>query len=261
MFTTRILFFAAILLALSCGVAFASYEDAYPMLQKGEFAKAIPFLNDAVEKNDARAMNALGILNRDGYGVAKNEKLALQWFERAAALGSISSMNGLISIYATGSAEVPKDLLKARDWAWKAASTNDPSGQFAFYQIAIQGELSRLDAAGNTNVDKYTALAKRPMLERDLDQKAYTMLSRAAEQGHLGALNVVNAVLSDNVGQTNAQRKLDILDKLPVGRLSAQVEQINQQGKKNYLYIKSLGQTYVTAGMFKDVFQSALIAG
>ncbi|WP_394755763.1 tetratricopeptide repeat protein, partial [Rhodoferax sp.] len=259
MFQTRILLFATVSLTLSCGAAFASYEEAYPMLQRGDFAKALPLLNDAAEKNDARAMNALAILNRDGSGVVKSEKLAAQWFERAAALGNLGAMNGLTSIYAMGSTEVPKDLLKARDWAWKAASANDPSGQFNFYQLAIQNELSRLDAVGRINNEKYMTLAKRPLIERDLDQKAYTMLSRAAEQGHLGALNVVNAVLSDNVGQTNAQRKLDILDKLPAGRLPAQIEQTNQQGKKNYLYLKSLGQTYVTVGIFRDGLQSALI--
>lgn len=260
MFLPRATHFLVFPLCLAFGVTFASYEDAFPLLQKGDFANALPLLNAAAEKNDSRAMNALAILNRDGSGVLKSERLAIFWFEKAAAMGNISSMNGLTSIYAMGSAETAKDFLKARGWAWISASANDPSGQFNFFQLAILNELSKLDSTGRSNREKYMALAKRTLEERDLDLKAYTMLSRAAEQGDLGALTSVSAVLADNIGQRNAQRNLELLDKLPTGRLPAQIEQMSQQRKRNYLYLKSLGNTYVTASLFSDSLQSAFIA-
>ncbi len=253
--------FKSLVLSLSfiCFTAHATYEQAFPFLQTQDFTSAVPFLNAAAEKNDHRAMNAIGLMYRDGLGVVKNENLAIQWFEKGAGLGNVSAMNGLTSIYANGSATRAVDLPKAREWALKAASLNDPSAQFNFFQLAVQNELSKLDAAGRISEPKYMALAKRTMQERSLDAQAYTMLSRAAEQGHLGALSTVSSVLSDNVGQTNAQRKLDILDKLPAGRLPPQIEQINQQAKRNYQFLKSVGKTYVTVQLYRDASMHAVL--
>lgn len=240
-------------------LAHASYEDALAAIQRKDYAKALPLLNAAAEKNDARAMNALGILYLQGLGVARDEKGAVEWWEKAANAGNLNAMNGLASLYARGSSDVAKSLPLARDWAWKASLANDAGAQFNYFQMAISNELSKVDANGRVSRDKYTALAKRTVAERGLDEKAYTMLSRSAEQGHMGAMLVSVGVLNDHVGPNNSQRSLDLIAKLPLTRLPSDFVKMVEASKASNTYLKSLGQTYVTGSVFRDAFMTALL--
>lgn len=238
----------------------ASYEEAFAAIQQKDYAKAVPLLNAAAEKNDPRAFNALGILHLQGFGVSKDERAAVQWLERAANAGNLNAMNGLASLYSRGTADTPKNLPMAREWTWKASLANDANAQFNYAQMAAVNELSKLDAAGRISKEKYMALARRTMAERELDQKAYTMLSRSAEQGHFGAMLVAMGVMNDNVGPNNVQRSLDLIAKLPMSRLPPNIVKMVEASKASNTFLKSLGQTYVTGSVFKDTFVTALLS-
>jgi|GEM_PF-2252886 len=249
-----------LVIACSSTLAHASYEEAFAAIQQKNYSKALPLLNAAAEKNDARALNALGILYLQGLGVARDEKVAVEWWEKAANAGNLNAMNALASLYAKGTNDTAKNLSLARDWAWKAGLANDAGAQFNYFQMAISNELSRSGAPGTVGRDKYMALAKRPMAERGLDEKAYTMLSRSAEQGHVGAMLVSVGVLNDHVGPNNAQRSLELIAKLPLTRMPPDFVKMVDASRASNTYLKSLGQTYVTGTVFRDAFMTALLS-
>lgn len=257
--TRKILQSFVILVGFASTFAYASYEEALAAIQKKDYVTALPLLNAAAEKSDPRALNALGIVYFQGLGVTRDEKIAISWWEKAADADNLNAMNGLASLYGRGSKDTPKNLQLAREWAWKASLTNDANAQFNYFQLVNGNELSRLDATGRMSRDKYMALAKRTVAERELDEKAYTMLSRAAEQGHLGATVVSIGLLTDNVGPNNTQKLLGLIDTVPMARLPPQITQMLQAAKASSTHLKSLGQTYVSGSVFRDAFMTAMM--
>lgn len=239
---------------------FAGYDEAWAAMQKRDYVTAMHLLQEAADKNDPRAINALGIFYLQGLGVARDEKRGVVLFEKAANLGSSRAMNALAEVYGKGAAGIPPNVLKARDWAWKSSLLNDPTGQFIFFQLANQNELRSTDANGKRDAERYGVLAKRPMQERELDMKAFTMLSRAAEAGHLPAATLAAATLLDSPGETNAVRlsKLfPLLEKEPKLSSNPVMAMIKQQNVQ-LSYLHSLGSTYVTPKIYEDALLTVL---
>lgn len=246
-------------ISLACAVAclaathaYADYESAYSAIQKKDYAGALPLLNEAADKNDPRASNALGAVYFQGLGVNKDEKTALQWFEKSAAAGNTRAMNTLANIYKQGTTDTPKDVAVARQWAWRSAQANDAEGQYTFAQSVLLSELNKLDASGKVDAQKYMALAKRTMAERELEGRAYTMLSRASERGHQAASSIAAGLLLDNVGMNNSKRVVELINKLPVDKFPPALAQPLQQSKQGHLYLQSLGQTHASWTLFKE---------
>ena len=73
------------------------------------------------EKGDAKAQFALGIMYRDGRGVAQDYDKALQWWRKAAELGLIDAQYALGNMYAGGSG-VERNNVQAYMWYSIAAS-------------------------------------------------------------------------------------------------------------------------------------------
>ena len=239
---------------------FAGYDEALAAMQKRDYVTALPLLQEAADKNDPRAVNALGIFYLQGLGVARDEKRGVVLFEQAANLGSSRAMNALAEVYGQGAAGIPPNVSKARDWAWKSSLLNDPTGQFIFFQLANQNELRSTDATGKRDAERYGVLAKRPMQERELDVKAFTMLSRAAEVGHLPAATLAAATLLGSPGETNAVRLsklLPLLEKEPTLSSNPVMAMIKQQNMQ-LSYLHSLGSTYVTPKIYKDALSTVL---
>jgi tetratricopeptide (TPR) repeat protein len=84
-------------------------------------------------------MAALGVLYADGNGVARDYNRAREWYEKAAAAGSVDAMYYLIELYENGRG-VARDYDKARKWYEKAITRSDPSAGNLIDLIA-QGKL------------------------------------------------------------------------------------------------------------------------
>ena len=240
--------------------AVAGYDEALVAIQKRDYVTALPLLQEAVDKNDPRAINALGIFYLQGLEVARDVKRSVVLFEKAANLGSTRAMNALAEVYGRGAGEISSDVPKARDWAWRSSQSGDPTGQFIYFQLAIQNELRSTDATGKRDVERYRILAKRQMQERELDMKALTMLSRAAERGYLPAATLVAATLLDSPGETNAVRLiilLQLLEKEPTLSSNPLMAMIKQQNAQ-LSYLQSLGSTYITPKIYKDALLTVL---
>lgn len=71
---------------------------------------------------DADAAFVLGDIYDQGYcGVTVDRGRAVEWYERAAALGHGDAMNNIASMYQHGDGPFPVDLLKARDYYERGA--------------------------------------------------------------------------------------------------------------------------------------------
>jgi hypothetical protein len=258
----RIILAAAFLFLLGQG-AQAGYDEAYAALQRKDYATAHPLLLSAAAKGDARAWNALGVMYFQGLGVKRNDDKAVEYFEKAASAGNANALNGLIQILGSGTDAVPKDVERARAWAWKFAQSDNPYAAFVFYQLAIQNELSILDDKGAVNRERYEELAKRPMDDRDLDARAFTMLSIAAEGGYPAALAIAQMTLLERSGEGVAERALE-LDALIQDKYKNQIPvqmaiQLNQE-VTHLKNLKLLGTSYVSPRLYRDALPMVMVS-
>ena len=241
----------------------AGYDEAYAALQRKDYATAHPLLLSAASKGDDRAWNALGVMYLQGLSVKRNDVKALEYFEKSAAQGNANALNGLMQILGAGTDAVPKDVERARAWAWKFAQADNPYAAFVFYQLAIQNELSILDDKGVVDRARYDALAKRAPDDRDLDARAFTMLSLAAEGGYPAALAIAQMTLLERSGEGVADRALE-LDALIQDKFRNQIPvqmaiQMNQE-VTNLKNLKLLGTTYASPRLYRDAYPLVMVS-
>ena len=122
------LIFAILLVAVTAtlwGHFYKQARDSEPP------ASEVEHLHKAALAGDVSAMNSMGLIYYEGRNVARDEKLAQQWFEKAAAAGNTSAMNNLGLIYEHPvSAGTSPDYRLARSWFEKAVAAGDASGMF-----------------------------------------------------------------------------------------------------------------------------------
>jgi TPR repeat protein len=90
-----------------------------------DHAEAARWFKLAAGQGNADSQTSLGILYYDGLGVARNHVEAAKWFRRAADQGDAIAQNNLSVMYAFGDG-VPRDLLKTHMWFNLAASRFPP---------------------------------------------------------------------------------------------------------------------------------------
>jgi len=89
-------------LALLCHDATADVESGIAAYQRGDLAAALAEFSDAARQNDPLALNVLGIMYAEGRAIERNDKLAVDLFFRAQALGSLEAGANLGRMYAAG---------------------------------------------------------------------------------------------------------------------------------------------------------------
>lgn len=87
--------------------------------------RAIQYFTDASEQEYDMAQAMLGYLHSEGIGVKKNKKKAIEFYEKAAALGNGDALLNLGVIYYTGDS-VSKDVSKAVEYFSKVSTTDKP---------------------------------------------------------------------------------------------------------------------------------------
>ena len=95
-----------------CAPAAADVESGIAAYQRGDFAAALAEFSDAARQNDPLALNVLGIMYAEGRAIERNDKLAVDLFFRAQALGSLEAGANLGRMYADGRG-VPKSNVEA----------------------------------------------------------------------------------------------------------------------------------------------------
>lgn len=169
---TKTLRSTAVALLVACcaawsGPAAADFKKATEHYRKGEYAEALRELKPLVDAGDPEAMDAMGVLLENGYGVAKdlraaadlyrrsavkgnmasqyylalmlrngtgvsrNERQAAEWLQRAADQGDANAQRELGWMYANGTGGLTKDQVQAVAWLRKAADQGDAAAQFS----------------------------------------------------------------------------------------------------------------------------------
>lgn len=118
-----------ILLSLLCIISSYSYaqspdDERYNQANKfyeaKEYARAIPILNELVDKNHAKAMNTLGNCYYNGNGVNKDLKKSFELYQRSAKLGWAKGQFNIGMSYYYGNG-INQDYEQAVVW-WKKAA-------------------------------------------------------------------------------------------------------------------------------------------
>ncbi len=121
----------AALLAASTQITLAAPADVDPQFAKIEqlvtqknFKGAYDALDKLAQQGNAQAIYNLGYLTQTGQGTAKNEKKAIELYEKAAKLGYPVANYVLGKNYTAGSLGLPQDLTKAKQYLERASAAN-----------------------------------------------------------------------------------------------------------------------------------------
>jgi TPR repeat protein len=107
---------------------------------KASKAQGALWIQKAAKQDHAKAMNVLGALYDEGVGVAKDPKLSLQWFQKAADKGVPDAQTRVALAYLQGAAGIEKDESIAAEWALKAAQQGHAPAQSLYGSMLVRGE-------------------------------------------------------------------------------------------------------------------------
>lgn len=128
---------------------FKAGGDAY---KKGDYETAAKEFLPLAEKNDHRAMYALGSMYAAGHGVPQDYSEALKWFSKAAKFGRPDAQYKIGLMYDEGKG-VSQDDKKAINWYGKAAKQGYGNAQ---YRIGLMYANGR--AVSQNNIKAYAWL-------------------------------------------------------------------------------------------------------
>lgn len=97
------------------------YNEAMIFYEQKEFAKAIPLFEKSAEKGNDHAMFMMGVMYKNGKGVAVSTASEMEWYLKAADKNNPAAMFNIAAMYMDG-AGVPPNKTLALEWAEKAAN-------------------------------------------------------------------------------------------------------------------------------------------
>ena len=99
----------------------ADIHDAMASMRHGDFAEAYCILRPHADNGNPDAQYNIGWMYLNGYGLAINDRLALEWWQRASSQGHIDANFSIAMLYSLGEGQVKKDKDKALDYYLLAA--------------------------------------------------------------------------------------------------------------------------------------------
>lgn len=122
-------------LALAGSAAAGPLEEGRLCLRGSErtpanLARAFQLFSGAAQKGDPQAAYYLGMMYRNGMGVARDMKAAVRWLQFAAGRQTPAAMFALAKLHLAGDG-VKRDDIAARRWIEKAADLEYPEAVMA----------------------------------------------------------------------------------------------------------------------------------
>jgi len=102
----------------------ASYQDGVNAYTKGDYAAALEIFKPLAENHSKEAQFSLGVMYRQGQGVAHDDKEAVAWWSKAAEQGHVEAQDNLGLRYAKGEG-VAQDFVQADKWFTIAAASGN----------------------------------------------------------------------------------------------------------------------------------------
>lgn len=141
-------------------------EDAIEYYQEGNYAEAIKIFRQLAEEEDnAEALYYLGLCFDDALGVSEDDKLAVEYYTKAAERGLAKAQNTLGYCWNFGEGVDEVNYEKAVEWYRKAAEQGFPKAQTNLGRCYIYGEGVPID-----------------------HRKAFELFRKAAEKGYPTAI-------------------------------------------------------------------------
>lgn len=204
----------AILLGFGVGPAFAGFDEGIKAYQEGEYAVALSEFRPLGAQGDATAQYALGVMYRNGEGVARDDQQAVAWYRRAAVQGHAMAQSSLGFMYLMGNGVARNDV-KATDWFRKAAEQGDAAAQYNLGHAYWDGrgvpqddklaeQWIRMAAAqeyASAQSDLGVMYEEGKVLPQD-DKQALVWYRKAAAQGHARAQSNLGAMYLHGRGVT-----------------------------------------------------------
>jgi TPR repeat protein len=97
-------------------VSASDVSDAIDAMRAGNFAEAYCVLKPHAEAGDPEAQYNIGWMYLNGYGLAMNDRLALDWWQRASDQGYTDASFSIAMLYSLGEGQVKKDMDKAVEY-------------------------------------------------------------------------------------------------------------------------------------------------
>jgi TPR repeat protein len=102
----------------------AGFDEANAAFESGNYPKALEELQPLVEKGDARAQYAMGVMAENGFGMPVDLAQAAAWYLKAATQGNTDAQFNLGAMYEHG-VGMPPDPAQAARWYRPAAESGD----------------------------------------------------------------------------------------------------------------------------------------
>jgi hypothetical protein len=165
-------------------------------LLKKNPAEAANWLRKAASQDYTSAMVILGGLYEKGEGISLDYKKAMEWFEKAAALGDAQACHviGLAHLNGRGKV-VPINKVKAIEWFLRGADKGDSQAQYALAGAYLRGE----------GVKKNLATARKWLVRAawQNEPRAQLQLSRMLRDGLGGFKDMARAAMWANIAINN----------------------------------------------------------
>ncbi|MDA0229485.1 MAG: tetratricopeptide repeat-containing serine protease family protein [Proteobacteria bacterium] len=119
----------------------AGLSEGRAAYAQGDYAAALAEITPLAESGEPNAQRLLGVMYRQGQGVAKNGERALHWTQQAVAQGDAAAQFNLANIYEAGDI-VAKNFALAAKYYYAAAHAGIPLAQYrlgAFYLDGLGG--------------------------------------------------------------------------------------------------------------------------
>ena len=201
---------AVVLLAIICAAwsapAAADFEKATDHFLKGEYTESLRELQPLVEAGDPAAMNVMGVLLANGYGVTKDLRAAAEYYRKSAEKGHPKGQYNWATTLKDGAA-VARDERTAAEWFRRSADQGN---------AGAQRELGLLYSIGSGLAeDRVQAIAWLRRAADQGDAEAQYWVGRSFAEGYGSAKDQALAAgwfkKSAEQGFVDAQRKLGIM--------------------------------------------------
>ena len=171
----RVLITAAFLAALGSAALAGPLEDGYAAWERGDYATARRLWEPLAAQNDPDALFNLGLLYKNGQGVPKDIRKAMDYFKQAAWYGSVDAAYNLGVLYMDKTYGFPskKDAL---NWWTQAAEAGHPESQYNLGVMYAYGMGTRADG-----------------------EQAIQWWEKAARQGNRNAIEALVRVYSEGL--------------------------------------------------------------
>ena len=132
--------------ALNAARARAEAGDPIAQFSLGSFmyygstrtTEGIGWIRMAAQQRLAPAAQHLGQMHEFGFGVAQDDRLALEWYRKAAEGGSAAAERAIGEFYLKGRG-VPASAAEAARWFRRAAGRDDLRAQYQLGQLYFDG--------------------------------------------------------------------------------------------------------------------------